>query len=88
MKINLIEYFVETVRRFPERNAIIDGERKQVASATCSIRPGRSMTFSVDVQQDLSQLSEEDRKAIAVMFEDYLAEEETKASELGIPIVN
>lgn len=28
MKINLIEYFVETVRQFPERNAIIDGERK------------------------------------------------------------
>ena len=28
MKINLIEYFVETVTRFPERNAIIDGERK------------------------------------------------------------
>lgn len=27
MKINLIEYFVETVRQFPERNAIIDGER-------------------------------------------------------------
>ena len=66
--------------------AIIDGERKQVASATCSIRPGRSMTFSVDVQADLSQLSEEDRKAIAVMFEDYLAEEQMKASELGIPI--
>ena len=28
MKINLIEFFVETVARFPERNAIIDGERK------------------------------------------------------------
>lgn len=28
MKINLIEYFVETVARFPQRNAIIDGERK------------------------------------------------------------
>ena len=28
MKINLIEYFVETVRQFPERYAIIDGERK------------------------------------------------------------
>lgn len=28
MKINLIEYFVETVERFPERTAIIDGERK------------------------------------------------------------
>ena len=66
--------------------AVIDGERRQVASATCSIRPGKSMTFSVDVQADLSQLSEEDRKAIAVMFEDYLAEEQMKASELGIPI--
>ena len=28
MKINLIEFFVEIVRRFSERNAIIDGERK------------------------------------------------------------
>ena len=27
MKINLIEYFEETSRKFPERNAIIDGER-------------------------------------------------------------
>lgn len=68
--------------------AIIDGERRQVASATCSIRPGKSMTFSVDVLMDMSQLSEEDRKAIAAMFEDYLAEEQVKASELGIPIVN
>ena len=28
MEINLIEFFVETVARFPERNAIIDGDRK------------------------------------------------------------
>jgi amino acid adenylation domain-containing protein len=28
MKINLIEYFVETVRQFPERTAIVDGERR------------------------------------------------------------
>jgi len=28
MKINLIEYFVETVAKFPERNAIVNGERK------------------------------------------------------------
>lgn len=27
MKINLIEYFVETVAKFPERNAVVDGER-------------------------------------------------------------
>lgn len=28
MKINLIEYFVETVNRFPDKVAIIDGERR------------------------------------------------------------
>ena len=28
MKINLIEYFVETVSRFPDRVAIVDGERR------------------------------------------------------------
>lgn len=37
MKINLIEYFVETVRRFPERNAIIDGERKVTFIGTGSV---------------------------------------------------
>ena len=67
--------------------AIIDGERRHVASATCAIRPGKSMTFSVDVQADMKLLSEEDRKAVAVMFEDYLAENQIVASELGIPIL-
>lgn len=28
MKINIIEYYIETVSRYPEKNAIIDGERK------------------------------------------------------------
>lgn len=28
MKINLIEYFVETVKRFGEKTAVVDGERK------------------------------------------------------------
>lgn len=28
MKINLIEYFIETVKRFPDRTAVIEGERK------------------------------------------------------------
>ena len=27
MKINLIEYFIETVAKFPERQAVVDGER-------------------------------------------------------------
>ena len=28
MKINLIEYFVETVNKFPDRTAVVDGERQ------------------------------------------------------------
>ncbi|MBQ3751183.1 MAG: amino acid adenylation domain-containing protein [Bacteroidales bacterium] len=28
MKINLIEYFIETVKNFPDRTAVIDGERR------------------------------------------------------------
>lgn len=28
MKINLIEYFIEIAKRFPDRNAVIDGERQ------------------------------------------------------------
>ena len=28
MKINLIEYFIKTVRRFPDRTAIVDGEKR------------------------------------------------------------
>lgn len=28
MKINLIEYLIETVRRFPDRTAIVDGEKR------------------------------------------------------------
>ena len=67
--------------------AVIDGERKQVASATCSIRPGRGMTFSVDVLTDWIQLSMEDRMVVAKMFSDYLTDELGKADELGIPIV-
>lgn len=67
--------------------AVIDGERRQVASATCAIRPGRSMTFSVDVQPEMQRLDAQDRVSIADMFEHYLAEEKIKASELGIPIL-
>lgn len=67
--------------------AIIDGERKQVASATCSIRPGKSMTFSVDVLTDWIQVSMEDRMVVAKMYSDYLTDELVKAGELGIPIV-
>ena len=28
MKINLIEYFIETVNKFPKKTAVIDGDRQ------------------------------------------------------------
>lgn len=66
--------------------AIIDGERRQVASATCSIRPGRSMTFSIDMNENVS-LEGEDRAAVARLFDDFLAGQRGVADALGIPII-
>ena len=65
--------------------AVIDGERKQVASATCSIRPGKGLTFSIDVMED-SGLSDDDKKAMADMFGEYLMAELKKARGLDLPI--
>ncbi len=47
MKINLIEFFVETVNLFPERSAIIDGERK-VTFAELDELARRTAKFIVD----------------------------------------
>lgn len=65
--------------------AVIDGQKRQVAAATCSIRPGRGMSFSIDIPADV-ELGEEDAKAIAEMFGSYLSVELDKAAGLGIPI--
>ena len=64
---------------------VVDGERKQAASATCSIRPGRSMTFSVDLSAGV-ELSADDWSDIRALFIEYLDSETEKAEKLGIPI--
>ena len=65
--------------------AIVDGERRQVASATCSIRPSRAMNISIDLMEDVD-LTAEDLAEIAEMYAGYLASEIKKAAKLGIPV--
>ena len=65
--------------------AMIDGERRQVATATCTIRPGRSVIFSIDLVTDAPPEAQ-DMGAISAMFSAYLEDEMRKAENLGIPI--
>jgi len=66
--------------------AIIDDEKRQVASAICAIRPGRSLTFSIDLNPDIEALPDDDFRGIAGMFQEYMDGELEKARGLGIPI--
>ena len=59
-------------------------ERVQAASASCSIRPGRSMSISVDLYLD--QLDGETAEEIRTAFTAYLAREIEKAAACGIPV--
>lgn len=65
--------------------SVVGGERRQAATATCAIRPGRSMSFSVDLPLG-SVEDADDREAITGMFRKYLEDELKKARETGIPI--
>ena len=65
--------------------AIINGERRQAATATCSIRPGRNMNISIDLM-DSEELTADDLREIAEMFGGYLADEIRKAAGMGIPV--
>ena len=65
--------------------AIINGERRQAATATCSIRPGRNMNISIDLM-DSVELTADDLREIAEMFGGYLADEIRKAAGMGIPV--
>ena len=66
--------------------AIIDGEKRQAASAICAIRPGKSLTFSIDLTPGFDTLADDDAEDIAGMFKEYLDGELHKARGLGIPI--
>ncbi len=63
----------------------INGERRQAGSATCSIRPGRGLTFSIDLIEGL-EIPDDDMAEMAGMFGGYLMDELNKAKALGIPI--
>ena len=65
--------------------AVINGERRQVATATCSIRPGSAINISVDLMGDV-ELTADDLAEITHMFAGYLAGEIEKAARLGIPV--
>lgn len=62
-----------------------DGERRTVVTASCHIRPGKSMTISLDVHE--AAIIGDDRASVAQAFAAYLAEEISKAAALGIPVV-
>ena len=66
--------------------AIIDGEKRQAASAICAIRPGKGLTISIDLTPGFETLTDDDAEAIAGMFKAYLDGELHKARGLGIPI--
>ena len=66
-------------------SAIIDGERRQVATAACGIRPGRGLTLSVDLVAGV-RASEEDLAEVGELFAGYIREELKKAAGLGVPL--
>ena len=68
-------------------NAIsVEGsERRQVATATCSLRPGKSVNFSIDLPQGGIK-DADDLKAVSDMFKQFMEDELEKAQETGIPI--
>ena len=61
-----------------------DGERKQAASATCSIRAGSALNIAIDVVD--MELTAEEAAQVAEMFGGYIADEIKKAAGLGIPV--
>ncbi len=66
--------------------ATINGERRQVAIANCSIRPGRGMSFSIEMS-DSVELSADDMDGIARLFDDFWAAQRGVADAMGIPIM-
>ena len=64
----------------------VDGTRRQVATAVCSIRPGKGMNINVELMPDQAELTEQEKAEIAAMFAEYIAGEIVKAARLGIPV--
>lgn len=69
------------------RNAVltVDGQEKHVASVSVSLRPGRSLSISVDVPNDV-KLTDKQRADIAAGFKAFLAECVNEAIAEGVPV--
>lgn len=66
-------------------SAVINGERVQVATASCTIRPGRGMNMSIDLSMGV-QPGEEVLREVGELFAGYLRGEFAKAAGLGVPL--
>ncbi len=61
------------------------GERRQAASASCHIRPGKGMSINVDVLE-ATAITEENRAELAAAIAEYIGDELRKAAALGVPV--
>lgn len=75
----------DTQSRTRSVTMVIDGVERQAASVTVSIRPGKSMTLSVDVPEDVT-LTEEQRDEIADTFAGFMEEALAAAALMGVPV--
>ena len=62
-----------------------NGERRQVASANCHIRPGKGVSINVDVL-DGTLITNENRAELCAAITQYISEELAKATALGVPV--
>lgn len=62
-----------------------DGERVQAVSASCHIRPGKSMSINVDVL-DAAAITDANRDEVGTAVAQYITEEMAKAVTLGVPV--
>lgn len=62
-----------------------DGERVQAVSASCHIRPGRSMSINVDVL-DAAAITDDNHAEVSAAVTQYITEEMAKAATLGVPV--
>lgn len=62
-----------------------DGERVQAVSASCHIRPGKSMSINVDVL-DAAAITDANRDEVGSAVAQYITEELAKAATLGVPV--
>lgn len=61
-----------------------DGARVCIALATCTLRPGKGMSFTVDVYDRAA--IEKNIYAVRETIADYIKEEFLKAQEFDIPV--